>query len=127
MARRQAIYLADLQHKNPIPAACRIDNMLYSGGVHGVDPATGKLAPTLEEQLALAFRHMRSIVETAGGTADDIIKITVWLKDRGNRAPLNDVWVEMFPDKETRPARHVMQGELGGGMLVQCDFVAVLE
>ena len=103
MARRQAIYLADLQHKNPIPAACRIDNMLYSGGVHGVDPATGKLAPTLEEQLALAFRHMRSIVETAGGTADDIIKITVWLKDRGNRAPLNDVWVEMFPDKETRP------------------------
>ena len=126
MARRRAIYLPELSHKNPIPAACRIDNVLYSGGVHGLDPATGKLAATLEQQLALAFGHMRSIVETAGGTTDDIIKITVWLKDRDNRAPLNDVWVAMFPDKDTRPARQVMQGELAGAMLVQCDFVAIL-
>ena len=127
MARREAIYVPELRHKNPIPAASRIDNMVYSGGVHGVDPATGKIAPTLEEQLALTFGHMRRIIEAAGGTTDDIIKITVWLGDRGQRAPLNDEWLKMFPDEKNRPARHVMQGEFEGAMLIQCDFVAVLE
>lgn len=125
--RRVSIYIPELSHNNPIPAACRIDNLVYSGGVHGVDPATGKLAATLAEQLTLTFGHIRRIVEAAGGSSDDIIKITVWLADRGDRAALNNEWLKMFPDEKSRPARHVMQSEFDSAMLVQCDFVAVLE
>lgn len=124
MARRQTIYLEEFGHKNPIPAACRIGDTLMSGIVYGLDPSTGKVAETLDEQCRLMFRHVRAIVEAGGGTVDDILKMTVWLKDRSQRDPVNREWEAMFPDPANRPARQAMSAELAGGMLVQCDFVA---
>lgn len=124
MPKRQSIYVDAFGHKNPIPAACRIGDMLMSGIVYGLDPATGQVAPTLDAQCALMFEHIRTIVEAGGGTTDDILKITVWLQDRSQREPVNREWLKMFPDAANRPARQAMQAELTGGMLVQCDFVA---
>jgi 2-iminobutanoate/2-iminopropanoate deaminase len=126
MAKRKSIHVAGFGHANPIPAACRIGNLLVSGGIHGVDPATGKVAPTLEAQCAHMFQHVRSIVEAAGGTTDDIIKLTVWMNDRSQREALNREWLKMFPDEHTRPARHTMRAQLDGGMLIQCDMMAVI-
>ncbi len=48
--KRQSVYLPELGHKNPIPAACRIGNMVATGIVYGLDPATGQPAATLDEQ-----------------------------------------------------------------------------
>lgn len=126
MPKRQSIYVDAYGHKNPIPAACRIGDTLISGIVFGLDPATGEVAPTLERQCALMFDHVRTIVEAGGGSTDDIVKITVWLKDRSQREPLNRVWLDMFPDPANRPVRQAMQAELTDGKLVQCDFIAKL-
>jgi enamine deaminase RidA (YjgF/YER057c/UK114 family) len=70
---------------------------------------------------------MKAIVEAGGGSTDDIIKMTVWLKDRSQRAPVNAEWVRMFPDEHSRPARHSLHMEMEGGALVQCDFTAVID
>jgi enamine deaminase RidA (YjgF/YER057c/UK114 family) len=126
MARRTSIYIDGFEHTNPIPTACRIGNLLMSGIVVGKDPATGRVAPGLDEQCALVFSHMRAIVEAGGGTTDDIVKVTVWLSDRSQRAAVNREWLEMFPDPADRPARQAMQADLTGGILMQCDFVAVI-
>ena len=123
---RSSIYVEGFSHKNPIPAACRIGNMLYSGSIQGSDPASGKYAATLEEQCVLMLAHMRRIVEAAGGSIADVIKVTVWMNDRTQRAALNRPWLEMFPDAQSRPARHTMQGDLDGGKLIECSFVAVI-
>ena len=54
--------------------------------------------------------------------------MTVWLKDRSQRAPLNDEWLKMFPDADARPARHALPTDnMDGGALVQCDFTAVID
>ena len=98
-----------------------------SGGIHGIDPATGKVAETLEAQCAHMFAHVRTIVEAAGGHADDIIKMTVWMTDRSQRQALNHEWLKMFPDEQARPARHTQRAALDGGMLIQCDFTAVID
>ena len=127
MSKRKSIYIKGFQHVNPIPNACRIGNLLVSGVINGVDPATGKVPPTLQEQCAFLFEHMRSIVEAGGGTTDDIIKMTVWMKDRSQREPLNQEWLKMFPNEKTRPARHTMQANMEGAVLVQCDFIAVID
>ena len=42
MPKRQSIEIEGFAHKNPIPAACRIGNMLMTGIITGTDPATGK-------------------------------------------------------------------------------------
>ena len=127
MAKRKSIYVEGFSHQNPIPAACRIGNTLYSGSIQGTDPASGKYGATLEEQCALMFAHVRRITEAAGGNTGDIIKMTVWMKDRSQRAALNKPWLEMFPDPNARPARHTMNGDLEGDKLIECDFVAVLD
>ena len=127
MQKRTSIYSKGFSHKNPIPNACRIGNIIASGLVVGMDPATGKPAETMEEQCAYLFRYIREIVEESGGTTEDIIKITLWLKDRDNRGPVNTEWAKMFPDENNRPARQAMSApDLEGGKLIQADFMAVV-
>jgi 2-iminobutanoate/2-iminopropanoate deaminase len=126
-ARRQSVYIGGFKHANPIPNACRIGNLLMSGVILGRDPVTGTMPKTIEKQCANMFAHMKAIVEAGGGTTDDIIKMTVWLQDRTQRAPVNAEWVKMFPDQQTRSARHSLQMDMDGGALVQCDFTAVID
>jgi enamine deaminase RidA (YjgF/YER057c/UK114 family) len=125
MAKRKSIEIEGFQHKNPIPAACRLGNMLMTGIITGTDPATGKLADTLEAQCANVFHHVRAIMKAAGGSTDDIIKMNVWMADRSRRDVLNAEWVKMFPDAGERPARHTSQTALEGGQLIVCDITAV--
>lgn len=72
------------------------------------------MRPDIETQCANMFAHMKAIVEAGGGTTDDIIKVTIWLKDRTQRSPVNVEWLKMFPDEESRPARHALQMEMDG-------------
>lgn len=127
MPRRTSIYIDGFEHTNPIPAASRVGNLLMSGLIVGRNDETGELPATLDEQCAFVFRHMRTIVEAAGGTLDDIVKVNVWLLDRSQRDPINREWLAMFPDPQNRPARQAMQANLSKGMLVQLDFVAVID
>jgi len=126
MHKRTSIYTEGFSHKNPIPAACRIGSMVYSGSIQGTDASTGTYGASLDEQCALMFAHVKRIVEASGGTTENIIKMTVWMRDRAQRTSLNKVWLEMFPDEQCRPARHTMQTPLDGDKLIECDFIAVL-
>ena len=122
---QQSIYVEGFAHGNPIPAACRIGNLLMTGVITGKDARTGKRPETLEGQCAAVFVHVREIVEAGGMTTDDIIKMTVWLKDPSDRKALNVEWVKMFPDPAHRPARMVMPNAAEGDALIMCDVTAV--
>jgi 2-iminobutanoate/2-iminopropanoate deaminase len=126
MTRRKSIHIGEFKHANPIPNACRIGNLLMSGVILGRDPATGAMPEKIEDQCANMFGHMKAIVEAGGGTTSDIVKMTVWLQDRTQRAPVNTEWLKMFPDEHSRPARHALQMDMENGALVQCDFTAVI-
>ena len=129
MAKRRSIYVEGFGHKNPIPPASKIGNLMFSGSIQGKDPGSGKLGATLDEQCALMFENMRRIVEGGGGTTANIIKMTVWITDRSQpqRDVVNRHWVAMFPDPQDRPARHTIELALDQGKLVECDFIAVLD
>jgi enamine deaminase RidA (YjgF/YER057c/UK114 family) len=126
MSRRKSIAIGGFKHANPIPNACRIGNLLMTGVILGRDPKTGAMPASIEEQCANMFGHVKAIAEAGGGTTDDIIRMTVWLQDRSQRAPVNAEWVKMFPDPQSRPARHSLQMNMENGALVQCDFTAVI-
>jgi 2-iminobutanoate/2-iminopropanoate deaminase len=123
--RRTSVYVETFAHANPIPAACRIGDLVYSGVITGRDPATGAPAETLDRQCEIMFAHLRTIVEAAGASTDDIIKLTVWLKDRTDREALNREWTTLFPDPDDRPARQSHEADLEGGHLITCEFIAV--
>jgi 2-iminobutanoate/2-iminopropanoate deaminase len=127
MKKRQSINGSRARHENPIPNACRIGNIVMSSVIGGSNPGTRELPTTLEQQVANVFSYIRHDVEAAGGTVDDIIKITFWVKDPvKQRAALNDEWVKMFPDAASRPARHTQHLPADSRAMVQADFIAVL-
>ena len=125
--RRQSIYVGGFGHANPVPAAARIGQFVLSGAITGRDGATGAMPVDLDSQVVNMFGHVREIVEAAGGSTDDIIKMTIFLREFRDRIAVNREWETMFPDPQNRPARHAIAAELDGDMRVQCDFTAILE
>jgi 2-iminobutanoate/2-iminopropanoate deaminase len=127
MQQRRSVDGSRARHENPIPNACRIGNVVMSSVIGGANPGTRELPPTLEQQIANVFTYIRHDIEAAGGTVDNIIKITFWVKDPvKQRAALNDEWLKMFPDPASRPARHTQPLPADSRALVQADFMAVL-
>src|SRR3954466_10682912 len=127
MAKRQSVNGSRARHENPIPNASRIGNIVVSSVIGGANQGSRELPPALEQQVANVFTHIRHDIEAAGGSVDDIIKVTFWVKDpTKQRAALNDEWVKMFPDPNARPARHTQPLPADSRALVQADFVAVL-
>src|ERR1700680_4005484 len=103
MQKRRSINGSRARHENQIPNACRIGNFVMSSVIGGSNPGTRELPATLDQQLANVFAHIRNDIESAGGTVDDIIKITFWVKDPiKQRAALNEEWVKMFADPASR-------------------------
>jgi 2-iminobutanoate/2-iminopropanoate deaminase len=125
--RRQSINGSKPRHENPIPNASRIGNLVMSSVISRTRPSGRELPASLEEQVVNVFIHIRHDVEAAGGTVDDIIKVTFWVRDPASqRAALNAEWMKMFPDPNSRPVRHTMALPSDCRSLVQADFVAVL-
>ncbi|AUW45930.1 RidA family protein [Rhizobium leguminosarum] len=114
MTDRRSVHIQGFRHKNPIPNASRIGDIVMSGIINGVDPEAGTIAEGIDAQTFFMFGHMRAIVEAAGGSTNDILKVTVWMRDRSNREALNREWLALFPDETSRPARHSLQAQLEG-------------
>ncbi|MGQ0280377.1 RidA family protein [Sphingopyxis sp. Q841] len=129
MRLRRSIEIEGFRHGDqPIPAASLVGPLLMTGGVFGVDRARGVIPDEASEQARLMFDNLVSIMEAAGGSAESIAKITVYVKDAAVREVINPVWRHVFPDAKSRPARHTIVNErLPGNMLVQCDATAWIE
>jgi 2-iminobutanoate/2-iminopropanoate deaminase len=125
MARR-SIEVPGLRHGAPIPQASVVGNLLVSGGIGPQDPATGGLPDGTDEQVVMAFANVRRVLTAAGGSVGDIVKVTVFVQDRAIRPVVDKYWVEMFPDEDSRPARHMLRSELQGSMQLQLEVMAVL-
>lgn len=126
MARREVLELPGLGHSNPIPYAVKIGSMVFTGGISGQDPSTGNVPADPEQQVAHAFRNMQAVIEKAGGTTDDIAKVTVYLKDMALRQLVNVEWVKMFPDEHNRPVRHTLPSDSPTNPGIQLEMTAVL-
>jgi len=126
--RRRSVDVTGLRHGHlPIPTASLVGPILSTGGVRGVDPASGDVPADPDEQCRLMFENLRAIVEAAGGTTGDIVKLTIWAAGQDVRDAINPQWVAMFPDPESRPSRHILNYALPGAMVVQCEALAHIE
>jgi 2-iminobutanoate/2-iminopropanoate deaminase len=126
-AGRISIEVPGLTHKSPIPAASRIGSLLASGAIFGTNPATGERGATLAEQCAQMFANLRQVLAAAGARPQDVLRVTGWLADPSQKQALNAEWVRLFPDPQSRPARHTLRGALEPGVLVECDVLAVID
>ena len=124
----KSIEVTGLHHGGmPIPSASRRGPLVVSGGISGLDRSTGELADGIERQVHRLFENIEAVIEAAGGSIDDIVKITFGTGDQSARPLIDERWTSMFPVDDRRPARHIVARELRFGMLVQADFIAYVE
>lgn len=105
----------------------RIGNIVYSSGISGHDPETQKTPSDPGRQAKVMMQNLRLFMSAAGGTPEDIIRLTLYIKDRKMREYFDKEWLAMFPDEHSRPARHAVAAELGEQTFFQVEVVAVLQ
>jgi 2-iminobutanoate/2-iminopropanoate deaminase len=109
----------------PFSQAVRAGDFLYISGTVPVDNATGQtIEGGIEAQTAHVMASIRSILEAAGGTMNDLVKVNVHMRDVSDWHKMNEVYRSFFTDY--LPARMTMQAEPPLGFLVDIDAVAYL-
>jgi 2-iminobutanoate/2-iminopropanoate deaminase len=108
----------------PYSQAIVTGNTIYVAGQGPFNPGTGKMAKGFEDQAAQTFENIKAIVESAGATLANVVKVNVYLADLGNFAKMNEVYMRYFRDPY--PARATIGAQLLGGMAIEVECVAVL-
>jgi 2-iminobutanoate/2-iminopropanoate deaminase len=122
----RSIEVAGLAHNAPIPVGARVANLLCSSAISGKDPVTGQLPGDAATQAMHAFGNLKRFLEAGGATLDDVVKLTVYVKDDSVREHINAHWLACYPDAERRPARHIAVYHLQHGMWLQLETMAVV-
>ena len=96
--------------------------MVYTAGQVAYDETGTLVEGGIEEQTRRALENVRTCLDAAGCTLDDVVKVTAFLADLGQLAGYNDVYREFFD--EPYPARTSVQAGLPPGVLVEIEAVA---
>ncbi|OZI34912.1 reactive intermediate/imine deaminase [Bordetella genomosp. 10] len=77
---------------------------VYLSGQIGLEPHTGDMvSENFEAQVRQAFENMQAVIKEAGGTLENIVKLTLFLTDLGKFAAANAIMAEIIP--QPFPAR----------------------
>ena len=110
--------------KGPYSQAVRAGGFLFVSGLVPADPATGTvIGGTIEEQTRRTLDNLMVLLKSAGKTARDVVKTTVYLLDMNHFAAMNAVYASYFP--ESPPARTTIQAAgLPAGISIEIDAIA---
>lgn len=78
----------------PYSQATKGTATLFTSGQLGIDPATGELPQDFTAQARQAFENLKEIIEAAGGSMSNVMKITIFLTDMSNFPAVNAVMQE---------------------------------
>jgi 2-iminobutanoate/2-iminopropanoate deaminase len=112
----------------PYSQAVRVGDMLFASGQVALDPATGALvAGGIREQTTQVLENLKAVLRKAGMEMADVVKTTVFLKEMGDFAAMNEVYASyLAPEGVTPPARSTVQvARLPADALVEIDVIAV--
>jgi 2-iminobutanoate/2-iminopropanoate deaminase len=111
----------------PYSQAIRAGNTLFVSGQIPIDPSTGTIIEdkSIQAQTRRVLTNLLAIVEAAGGSAQSIVKTTVFLKSMGDFAEMNAVYSVFF--SSSPPARSTVEASrLPRDVSIEIDCIAVI-
>jgi 2-iminobutanoate/2-iminopropanoate deaminase len=111
----------------PYSQAIRAGGLVFVSGQIAIDPATGKLIddPGVKAQTKRVLENMLAILRAAGGSAENVVRTTVFLKSMNDFAEMNSVYAEFF--QSAPPARSTVEAaRLPRDVSVEIDCIALI-
>lgn len=96
---------------------------VFVSGQGPVDPATGRMPDDFAGQVRQTLTNLRTILEGAGSSLGEVVKINCYLSDVTRFREWNAIYAEFFP--AAPPARTTVGCQLNG-ILVEVDGIAVV-
>ncbi len=102
------------------------NGMVYASGQLGLNPATGDFAgEDFKSQAEQSLKNVGAILEAAGTSFDNVVKVSVFMSDMANFAALNEVYAQFF--KAPYPARSAVAVKtLPKNGLIEIEVIATL-
>ena len=101
-------------------------NFLFTTGQMGRD-IDGKMLDGIENQTRQALNNLKTVVEAAGSTLENVARITVFVTNLKDVAKMNEVYFGEF-FQENRPARTCVEvSGIALGALLELDAVIYCE
>lgn len=108
----------------PYSQAVGKGNMVFLSGQLPIDPATGRMPETIEEQTRQSLKNAKAIIESTGASLADVVKTTVFLDDMGDFSAMNEVYKEFF--LKDYPARSAVEvARLPKDALVEIEMIVI--
>jgi 2-iminobutanoate/2-iminopropanoate deaminase len=121
---RKAITSSKAVAVGPYSHGVDSEGLLFLSGQTPIDPSTGKLVDgDIQEQTKQCFDNLRSILEAAGLTMNDVQKVNVFLTNMDNFTAMNEIYKQQFT--EPYPARTTIGvASLPLGSAIEIEMIA---
>ena len=111
----------------PYNQAVLSGNTLYTSGQIALNPETMELVlDDIKTETKQVMENMKSVLEAADMTFDNVIKTSIFISDMNNFAQINEVYGRYF-NEDTAPARETVEvANLPKFVNVEISMIAVL-
>lgn len=120
----------EIIHTDKAPAAIgtysqavKLDGLVFLSGQIPLDPDSMEIVEGgIEAQITRVFENLSAVCEAAGGSLNDIVKLSIFLTDLGNFPQVNTIMGQFF--SEPYPARAAVEvSALPKGVDVEMDAI----
>ncbi|MFY9644403.1 MAG: RidA family protein [Terriglobales bacterium] len=110
----------------PYSQAIRAAGLIFTSGQIAIDPATSQvIAGDVSAQTERVLQNVSAILQAAGTSLEKVVRCTVFLKNMGDFAAMNEVYARYF--KQEPPARSTVEvARLPKDVLVEIDAIALV-
>jgi 2-iminobutanoate/2-iminopropanoate deaminase len=111
----------------PYSQAVVSNGLAFLSGQIPLDPVTGTLVEgDIALQTTRVLENLKAVLEACGSSLPQVLKTTVYLKDMGEFAKMNEVYATYFP--ESPPARATVEAaRLPRDVRVEIDCMATVD
>ena len=109
----------------PYSQAISANGLIFCSGQVAINPATNNvIAGDVSAQTERVLKNLTAVLEAAGSSFDKVVKTTVFLKNMGDFAAMNEVYGRFFSAQP--PARSTVEvARLPKDVLVEIDVIAL--
>lgn len=110
----------------PYSQGIKSGNIIFTSGQLPIVPATGELiSDDIKKATRQSMENVKAILKEANATLEDVVKVTIYVKDMADFAEVNEVYGEYF--NVHKPARSCVEvAKLPKDGRIEIEAIAII-